>query len=182
MSYGRQLNKNYFLEQCERVIRWHERCIKKAAIDKKSSAVLMDYYLAFFIKIYQLDNSVSNWLDENKKYDLKNELEDRKNRSDIWLIIWDICTGAKHFNLHATSVGERFSTLRKYHHEKCILVLLIAGQRITFHGLSAGAVNFWEEYLHDTDLLKLQHEMDETPIYLSSHKVKRKKKITWWSS
>jgi hypothetical protein len=103
MGFGGKFSKKPYLEQFERIKRWHkilnEIRVSNASEDRTDYQV--DCIFAFFINCYHL----RDWL-EHSKVTSPSILNDFIENHKEMQICRDICNGAKHLSLTSRSIGK----------------------------------------------------------------------------
>jgi len=149
----RSANKNFFLEQWNRVKRWKCRCDKKPDLD---------FYEAFFINAYHLKDWLEQWYEKNPSYASSASILNTAFSEKVYLkILKDICNGSKHFTLHKKpAISRQYVIVNEYVSENTgRKVVLIGCNKYPLVDLANDIYNYWENYLTDSKLIKLKNEI-----------------------
>jgi hypothetical protein len=141
--------------QYDRMLRWH---VRLKAVSSLSDDDLLDFYLAFFLTCYHLQE----WLAESGAGAPKGLLN--QARANIHMrLCRDICNRSKHFTIKSASVDSTFSIAREYRRResKPSLVVLAGGEKFDLDETVQGCVSFWNDALKHI----LPNAADTAPRY-----------------
>ena len=162
MSWAGKWSKKPYLEQFERLKRWHERLIdiqrslsvKDSLYSKYDDADFeVDTFYAFFMNSYHL----KDWLLSSGVVK-KKEVEDFINTNLELKICRDLCNGSKHLNLTSPSTRSGPFGIATLHKEytpigkKRSYCVLAEGKHDVFD-LANRCVAIWAEFLQSKGLL-----------------------------
>ena len=111
MSFARHLQEKPYLEQWERIYRWHGRlCSAFSKVDTDADDA-MDVCLALFMNIYHLRDWIMAY-----QSSLKPHLNSLFDANRCLQLARDLCNGSKHLQLNPSrvSVDANFLTCREY--------------------------------------------------------------------
>ena len=93
--------KQKYIEQWERVIRWHERLKETSSLDAQSIPTdrFQDDIFAFFLNCYHLKDWIKH---DPSAAHMKDQVEAYINSSEALSLCADLCNGLKHLTLDSS--------------------------------------------------------------------------------
>lgn len=166
MSFAGRFSKKPYLEQFERVKRWHETLnkIKVSNSPEKETDYQVDCIYAFYMNCYHL----KDWLINSDAITNK-EANDFIEKNLELKICRDLTNGAKHLKLNNPSLKERgflghdVTLQREYDYFQKILkydnpiqninyVILVGSEKYNVFELADKCMRLWEELLTEKSL------------------------------
>ncbi len=169
MSWAGKFNKKPYVEQFERIKRWHKilNKIKISNSPEKQADYQVDCIYSFFINCYHL----RDWLEHSKVVD-KTKIDKLFGDNIEMKICRDICNGIKHLSLTNPSIGNNVSCNCSWHgvtlHREYIhpemrngnsplkdsnYVIIADFEKINVFDLADKCINLWDNFLKTNSLL-----------------------------
>lgn len=160
MPILRGANRNFILEQWERVVRWKNQCDSwPKPVGQSVNA--FDIYEAFFINAYHLRDWMKHWLKKNNRLDVLKQMNNDFDSKLFLKVLKDVCNGSKHFTLtQKPEIGKQYAIASEYSRDGAVSkVILIGGTKYPLNDLLADVFDYWKDFMESNGLTDLKHDI-----------------------